>query len=391
MLSSGTLSESNGTYTTSTMDQSAICVTGTSTVLNLTNPTITTNGATSSNDESSFYGLNAAVLNYNGGNLTISGGTITTTGSGGNDVFAYGTGTVTISNATVTASGSGGHGLYAAGGGTMVVNHVTASSSGSSGSIVATDRGGGTITITGGRYSATGNRSAGIYSTGVITATNAIFSASNAEAVVVEGNNAVNLIDSYLTAGNWSEHRGIMLYNSGSHDADNTSCKSANACFTMTGGTYTYTDTDDTNGCAAFVVTNQTAVLTLTDATVENSCGTLLASRAVSSNWGSSGSNGGTATFSASGETLTGSIIVDAISTATISLANTSTLTGAINNADTASSVILSLDASSKWVVTADSYLTDLTDADSKMSNITCKTAGCKVVYGKTTFYPPTN
>jgi len=388
LLSSGTLSESGNSYITSTNDQSAVCVTGTSTALTLTSPTITTSGTTSSTDNSSFYGLNAAVLDYNGGDITINGGAINTTGQGGNDVFSYGTGTVTISNATVTASGSGGHGLYAAGGGTMVVNNVTATSSGMSGSIVATDKGGGTITITGGSYSASGQRSAGIYSTGTVKATNATFSATNAEAVVIEGSNTCTLTNAILNSvSGTDEHRGVFLYQSMSGDAENSTCGTG-ACFYMTGGSFTYTDTtssssDATENCSAFVAANQVAYFELTDATVNNSCPTLLLS-ALNSNWNY---KGGTTTFKAYGETLTGNVIVDSVSTADIYLYSStsaaSKLTGAINTANSGSTkVALTLDSTSAWVVTANSYLTALTNADSTNSNITCQTSGCKVYVG---------
>lgn len=384
LLESGTLSESGGSYSAAVDDQSAIGVTGTSTSVTLTDPTISTTGNTSSTDNSSFYGLNAAVLVYNGGNLTIAGGTITTTGQGANGAFAYGTGTLTISDATVTATGANGHGLYAAGGGTMVVENVTASSTGSAGSIVATDRGGGAITITGGSYTATGQRSAGIYSTGAVTATAASFAASNAEVMVIEGSNTITLTDCTLSAvSGTSEHRGIFLYQSMSGDADNSTCGTG-ACFTMTGGSFTYSDTtqsssDATANCAAFAVANQVAHIVLTDVTISNSCPTLLLS-ALNTNWNY---NGGTATFTAYGETLTGNVIVDSVSAADIYLyagsQGASALTGAINSANTGKTVALTLDSTSKWVVTGTSYLTALTDEDGTYSNITCQTSGCKV------------
>jgi hypothetical protein len=326
-------------------------------------------------------------LDYNGGDLTITGGTITTSGQGANDVFSYGTGTVAISNATVTATGANAHGLYAAGGGTMVVNNVTASSSGQSGSIVATDRGGGTITITGGTYTASGQRSAGIYSTGTVTAAGATFGATNAEAMVIEGSNTITLTDSILTAvSGASEHRGIFLYQSMSGDAGNSTCGTG-ACFTMTGGSFTYTDTTNssstaTSNCAAFAVANQVAHFSLTDVTISNSCPTLLLS-ALNSNWNY---KGGTTTFKAYGETMTGNVIVDSVSTADIYLYSgtsaASRLTGAINTSNTGKSVALTLDSASKWVVTGTSYLTTLNDADAGYGNIACQSSGCKVYVG---------
>jgi hypothetical protein len=384
LLDSGTLSESDVTYEASSTDESAICITGTSSTLILNNPAISTTGDSTSDESSSFYGLNAAVLNYNGGDLTISGGTIDTTGTGANAVFAYGTGTTTVSNMTIVATNDFAHGLFAAGGGTMVVNNVDATSYGTSSSVVGTDRGSGTIEVNGGSYTASGMRSAGIYSTGVITATDATFTATNAEAVVVEGSNIVTLDNVTLNAtSDLTEHRGVFLYQSMSGDADNSECGTG-ACFTMNGGTYNYTDTtnsssDATENCAAFAVANQTAYIELTDVEVNNSCPTLLLS-ALNSNWNY---NGGTTTFIANGESLDGNVIVDSVSTADISLTSSnnsaSTLTGAINTDNTGSSVTLTLDADSQWVVTGTSYLTSLTNSDSTNSNITCETSGCLV------------
>jgi hypothetical protein len=402
VLSSGTLSTSGQSYSTSTADQNAICVTGASTYLTLINPTISSTSVTTSDNDSSFYGLDAAVLDYNGGDLTIDGATITSSGAGGNLVYSYGTGIVTISNSTLSgtsSSASNEHGIYAAGAGTIVANNVTASSEGPSSSIVATDRGGGTVTVNGGAYSVSGGKSAGIYSTGVITAYNATFTSTAAEAVVIEGDNSVVLSNSTLNSTSSGTHRGIFLYQSMSGDATNNSCGTLGDCFEMTGGAINYTDTtsgnsDPVNNCTAFEVYNQTSLVTLTDVAINNSCGTLLLS-AFNDQWTNTDA-WGYATFKAYGATLTGNIIVgdtclttacttrDTTSTAAIYLyedssSTGSALTGAINTVDTGKTVSLTLDAASKWVVTGTSYLTALTDAQSNYSNITCQTAGCKV------------
>jgi hypothetical protein len=384
LLESGTLNESNAEYQASSTDESAICVLGTSSSLVLNNPVISTSGDSSSDEESSFYGLNAAVLNYNGGVLSITGGTIDTTGTGANGVFAYGTATVTVSDTTIVASNDFAHGLFAAGGGTMVINNVDATTYGTSSSVVGTDRGSGIIEVYGGNYTASGMRSAGIYSTGSITATDATFTASNAEAVVVEGSNIVTLENVTLNASSdLTEHRGVFLYQSMSGDAENSDCGSG-ACFTMTGGVLNYTDSSNsssvaTENCSAFAVANQTAYIVLTDVEINNSCPTLLLS-ALNSNWNY---NGGNTTFTAYGESLDGNIVVDEVSTADIALMSSDTaasiLTGAINTDNSGSSVSLSLDAASQWIVTETSYLTGLTNSDTNHSNISCQTSGCKV------------
>ena len=419
VLSTGTLSTSDQSYSTSTADQNAICVTGTKSYLTLIDPTITSSSATTVDGDSSWYGLDAAVLDYNGGDLTIDGGTITTSGSGGNMVYSYGTGTITISNATLsstTTSTSNNHGIYAAGAGTIVANNLTASSAGASSSIVATDSGGGSVTINGGTYEATGGKSAGIYSTGSITAYNGTFTSTIAEAAVIEGANLVKLYNSTLNAGSDGSsnsdatHRAVFLYQSNSGDATNTSCN-AGDCFYMTNGTLNFTDTtssssDPSDNCSAFAVYNQSSVITLTDVTINNSCGTLLLA-GYNDNWSNSDA-WGYATLKSYGTTLTGNIVIgdtclttactsrDTTSTGAIYLykdtaGSGSTLTGEINNADIGKTVSLTLDAASKWVVTGTSYLTSLTDADTTYSNITCATAGCQIYNGTTLISPAAN
>jgi hypothetical protein len=138
-----------------------------------------------------------------------------------------------------------------------------------------------------------------------------------------------------------------------------------------------------------FSVANTTATITLTDVTVTNttnSNGNGILLTAAGLNSGTTGSNGGNVTFNAFGETLTGDIIVDGISTATLSLAADSssvpsTLIGAINTANSgAATVSLTLDATSTWVVgNGPSYLTTLNNAGS--NNISCQNSGQCTVY----------
>jgi len=118
----------------------------------------------------------------------------------------------------------------------------------------------------------------------------------------------------------------------------------------MTGGSY-----NSTAG-PAFFVTNTNAVITLTGVCVTSASDTLIKA-AATDRWGTSGRNGGTVTFTADNETLTGSLVTDSTSSIAATLRNGSSLTGAINSA------ALNLDATSTWAVTGDSALTSLSDA----------------------------
>ncbi len=361
-LNGGSAAKTGETITSSTTDQSAVYVLN-SGILSLTNCTISTSGSSSSNDNSSFYGLNAGALATSAGQITLTGCTITTTGSGANGVFAYGTASITSTNDKYTMTGGGAHAIMCSGGGTITVDNDTAVTSGGSSSNIATDRGGGTITVNGGSYTSNGNNSAAIYSTGIITCTDATLIANGAEALVIEGSNKIILNNCTVkcTYNKW----GSLLYQSMSGDA-----AGVDGYLTMTGGSFTYTGTAG----GMFYNTNSTAHYTLNGVSLVNSCDTLI--RCIKGSWGgSSASSGGITNFVAKNQILSGLIHVDADSKAYITLQDTSVFTGAINKANIANTATLTLDASSKWIVTATSYLSTLSDVSgisgTSITNIT--------------------
>jgi hypothetical protein len=341
---------SGKTYTGSKADESAILVTGSGT-LTASNVTVSKTGDTTSSDESSFYGLNAGILVQDGSTATVTDSTITTKAAGANGAFATGSGSsLTLKNVTINASGDGAHAVMATQGATVTLTNVNMNTTDAHSGAIATDRGGGTITATGGTVRTSGQDSPGIYSTGAITVTGATISASGAEAAVIEGGNTITLTDTSLSssfAGKW----GVIIYQSMSGDASGTK-----GTFTMTGGTLSLTGT----GGPLFYVTNSTGVITLKGVDVSVASGVLV--KAAAGNWGTSGSNGGTVVMTADGQTLSGDLAADSISAIDLTLSNRSSLTGAIDNANTAKSVALALDAGSTWTVTADSYLTSLSD-----------------------------
>jgi hypothetical protein len=352
-----TASETGKTFTSSTDDVSAIYVTNGGS-LTLLSPAISTTGGTSSNDASSFFGLNAAVLADENSTVFITGGSIATTGTGANGAFPSGSGaSISLSNVTITATGGGGHGVMASGGGTLTLNDTDITTSGANGAPIATDRGGGTVTVTGGTVVASGIDSPGIYSTGVITVNGATVAAAGSEAAVIEGKNSIALTNTDLVGSKGTRDRGIMIYQSMSGDAD-----VGQGTFTMTSGSYDWTSTSG----PAFYVTNTKATITLSGVKVTSTAEELL--NASAGDWGTAGSNGGSVVFTADSEALTGSIVSDEISSITALLRNYTTLSGAIDSA------ALSLDATSTWTVTGDSALTTLTDtvgiSGSKITNI---------------------
>ncbi|MGZ4702937.1 MAG: hypothetical protein ACXV98_17145, partial [Ilumatobacteraceae bacterium] len=64
---------------------------------------------------------------------------------------------------------------------------------GANSAAVATDRGGGTITVTGGSATTSGQDSPGLYFTGVLDVTGMTIVATGSECAVIEGSNSITL------------------------------------------------------------------------------------------------------------------------------------------------------------------------------------------------------
>jgi len=352
----GTAARSNQIITTSDKATSGVKVTDKGT-LTLSDSKVTTSGNTTAMEDSSFYGLNAAVLALSGGKITMTNGTITTRGTGANGAFAVGAGSVVeLSKVKIDCAASGAHGVDATIAGTIICTDVDITTAGNgAAAAISTDRGGGTITFTRGRAATSGTRSPGIYSTGSITVSDAKIKATGSEAIVIEGKNSVTLTNTTLSG---ARECGVMLYQSFSGDAG-----IGTSVLTMTGGSLTAAEGP------MFYVTNTAAVVEIKgDAKLSAASGVLV--KAAAGRWGNTGSNGGRLTFKADGEILTGDIVCDNISSVTAILQNKTTLKGTINAEGTAKVMALTLDATSVWEVTGNSYLTGLTDQDVTLANI---------------------
>ncbi len=267
-LSDGTTATKDGeTLSTSTSDYNVVQVTkGT---FNLTDCTISKEGDYSSSysgDDTSFYGTNSAV--YASGSsafVNLSGGSITTNAKGANAVFATDGATITISDATIDNSKSVSRGLHCTGGGIIHATNVNITTRSETSSTIATDRGGGTLTVSGGTITAKGSKSSVIYSTGSITVDGITGLSEKGPMATVEGENSVTIQNSQMTSN--AEARGILLHQSNSGDAEGTkpTCNVSNSTLTTT----------DSNAPLCFV-TNVNGTLILTDVTLNVASGKLM-------------------------------------------------------------------------------------------------------------------
>ena len=365
---------SDETYESNTKDENTILVNGDVDV-NMNNITVNKSGDSDGGDNTSFYGINSAILAKSGAIVIIKNSTINTNATGANGVFSYGGSstinnssndgtTVTISDSTITTTKDNSGGIMTTGGGIMNAYNLIINTSGISSAAIRTDRGGGKVNVDGGTYTTTGQGSPIIYSTADIIVSNAKLIAKASEGVVIEGKNSVTLNNVTLTDtnnklnGKSTTYKNIFLYQSMSGDASN--------------GTSSFTSKNSkitTNKGDTFYVTNTTAVINLENNTITNNDKSGAFLRIKKDSWGNSGSNGGNVTLKATNQLINGDIVIDSISTLTMNLKN-SNFTGKINKSNSAKSIDLNIDKDTKIKLNGNSYVTSFTNEDASNSNI---------------------
>lgn len=326
-------------------------------------------GSSSNTEDGDFYGMNAALLATNGAVLTIKNATINSSAQNGNGVFSYGSGTtVNISDSKITTRSDNSGGIQTTGGGTTNASNLTIETSGSSSAAIRSDRGGGTVSVDGGSYTTNGVNSPSVYSTADITVKNAELNANNSEALVIEGNNSITL-ENCTVNGNMSDTEGsssdenvhnVMIYQSMSGDADVGTSK-----FSMSGGTLASDNGD------MFYVTNTHCILSLSQVELVNkdSEGYFLnvTGNSAGHGWGTAGENGAQVEFTADNQQFNGDIVVDTISTLSMTLAGGSNFEGTVNiieNAQGGTSVsdnaVIKVEWGSTWTLTGNCTVTSV-------------------------------
>ncbi len=355
-------------YESSGDDENALRITGATVTLD--GITVAKTAGSSSNTENGdFYGQNAALLATDGAQVTITNSTVTSSAQNGNGVFSYGSGTVVnVSDTTITTTADNSGGIQTTGGGTMNASNLTINTSGSSAAAIRSDRGGGTVNVAGGTYTSNGYNSPAVYSTAAITVSDADLIANNSEALVIEGQNSIELLDCTVS-GNMSDTKGtssdenvhnVMIYQSMSGDAE-----VGTSVFSMTGGSLLGNNGD------MFYVTNTHCIMTLSDVEITNldDEGYLLrvVGNSASRGWGNAGSNGAQVELTCDAQVLDGDIIVDSISTLSLVLSNGSEIIGTINIVDNEqggtavdNNIVLTIDAGCTLTLTGNCTMTSL-------------------------------
>jgi len=174
-----------------------------------------------------YSGTNSVSLTVGEDSTTVIDGTdITASSSGSNGVFATDSGTVLVNDTSIETMADNSRGLDATYGGTISANKITADTQGGHSAIVATDRGGGSISLADATLSTAGSGSLLLYSTGDIQVNNVSGTSSGSQIAGMEGLNTILIKDSTsestVTGKTASDPiaNGTIIYQSTSGDAE---------------------------------------------------------------------------------------------------------------------------------------------------------------------------
>ena len=360
---------SSKTLESTTKDESVVYITKSG--ISITNSNLKkTSGDSSNTENSEFYGVNAAVL-VQGGEVTITGGTIQTSAKGANAICATNKGNVIISETKITSTASGSaRGLHSTFGGSITASNVEITTTGGSCATLATDKGEGKVTCTECNLSTGGAGSPLIYSTGEISVSKTKGTATGAQMVVVEGKNTASVLDNSELKCNGNGNRnnidvsGVMLYQSFSGDAatgtSTFNCKNSQMEILSSSSVY--------SSAPMFFITNTDSIINIENCSFSYGSNIFLSAKGTSA-WGNSGSNGGVVTLNLKNQKIEGNFYVDEYSGVTINLVN-SQIKGTFNSDNNAAKLAIILDKDSSIILTGNSYYTSITNEDSTGNNI---------------------
>lgn len=278
-------------------------------------------GMPPADDNFNFYGLNSAVVAVGtGSTIELIGCEINTDAEYANAVFACDGSTILVTDGIKIRTEKGSsRGLYSTYGGSVkAMGVVDISTQGAHCAALATDRGGGYVSV--GEpgteiqsvLNTAGDGSPCIYSTGDISAYNAVGEAKSAQTMVVEGKNFIT-IDNCTFTGTAPKHGGIMLYQSTSGDAEE-----GTSVLNMKNSTIR-----DNGNTVMLLVTNTHSVVNMENCVLLNAAGeaytkdnALVACRNCNGEeggrqWGKEGSNGGQVEINLVNQPLLGTVLAN--------------------------------------------------------------------------------
>ncbi len=270
-------------------------------------------------DGFNFYGTNSAVVAVGkGSTIEMIGCQVRTDAEYANAVFACDDAQVTITEGiTINTTKGSSRGLFATTAGVIKAEGpVLIDTKGAHCAALATDRGGGTVTVgsEGTRDKSVlntgGEGSPCIYSTGDIYAYNCTGNALVSQTMVIEGKNSITIGHCSLQ-GKSPRHGGVMLYQSTSGDAsEGTSVLNMKDCTIR-----------DNQGTAMFLITNTHSIVNMEGCTFLDKDGKAITQsyplvtcrncNGDGRSWGREGSNGGQVELNLTNQELTGTLLAN--------------------------------------------------------------------------------
>jgi len=313
-------------------------------------------GDASSLENAMNYGLNAAALVRANGQLLLINSDITSTALGAGGTYSYG-GKLQLENSTVRATGASAFALATSHDGSITARESNLSTQGADSPAILAGVDG-VVLIEGGMVATGGLNAPVISAAGSVTVNNATLRANNAEAITVNGG-SVTLTDCAVSGrmgdatvnDTQTPPYCVALYRDGIMSG-------AGSSFSMTRGALTALKGD------LFYVTNTKASIYLEGVALSTEEGSVLLR--VSGNdgtrgWGEAEKNGADCTVIAKNQTLNGDIVVDALSSVSLTLRGKTDYTGTINTANTARAAKVTLEDGAVWTLTGNAYLTAFT------------------------------
>ena len=352
----------NETFASAGADENAVLLTAGRLTLGGAALTRTSENS-SGGDAASFYGVGAALL-ATGGEAYVADTKVSTDAKGGAGLFAYGDGTVYAAGCEIVTKQDAAGGIHAAGGGTLYAWDLNVTTAGQSSAAIRSDRGGGTMRVSGGSYVSNGVGSPAVYCTADIEVADAALTANGSEAVCIEGRNSLRLKDCALSGNMGDDAQNdctwtVIVYQSMSGDSE-----PGRGVFQMTGGSLT-----GKRG-GLFYTTNTESEILLQNVELVPAENAAFLLRCTGNRnergWGAAGANGANCVFTADRQKMDGDVVWDSVSTLDLYMKNGSALTGAFVQDENCAGAggegyaNLYLSPDSTWIVTADSTLTAL-------------------------------
>ncbi len=272
-------------------------------------------------DDYNFYGINSVILVVGEeSSATITNCIVNSDCSGANAIFSTDGAAVTAENVQIDTAGDSSRGVYATYEGSIEASHLTITTAGAHCAPIATDRGGGYVTVKDSLLSCSGDGSPCIYSTGEIKVENVVGTSTGAQAAVIEGKNSIEMTGCEFTVS--GGNNGIMLYQSMSGDAADSDATSEVSTLTMADTTINVT-----NGGPLFYVTNTSTVVNLNGGNTLTADSGIFA-YAAAGRWGNEGSNGGDLTLDLNGDSVADTLETDSLGSITVNTSEGSSVTG---------------------------------------------------------------